>query len=109
MKYVKLFEEFRGLNEAQETLRKKLGKIHKSNPSGMGEESSMEHAEELEKSHSDKKKEIKKFFSLMADLEEANDELQNSGGKEDDDESEELEKRASEIDSSISDLITKLG
>ena len=107
MKHVKLFEEFSSVNEAQETLRKELKKIHKSNPEGMDEEAAAEHIEELEKTHSDKSKEIKKFFSLMADLEEANDELQNSGGRDEDE--EDLEERVEEIHSKISELITNLG
>ena len=109
MKHIKLFEEFSTINEAQETLRKELKKIHKSNKEGMSEESAAEHIEELEKSHSDKSKEIKKFFTLMADLEEANDELQNSGGKEKEDEGADLEQRVEEIHSKISELISNLG
>jgi polyhydroxyalkanoate synthesis regulator protein len=106
MKHIKLFEEFSTINEAQETLRKELKKIHKSNTEGMSEESAAEHIEELEKSHSDKSKEIKKFFSLMSDLEAATKE---ASGNEDDEKAEELNGKVEGLNSKISELITNLG
>jgi DNA anti-recombination protein RmuC len=104
MKHIKLFEEF-SINEAQETLRKKLNTIFKKNKEGMGEEASAEHSEELENAHSDSKKSIKKFFSLMAELEENMKEL--SAGS--DEESEKLQGKVDETREKISDLINRLG
>lgn len=105
MKYIKLFEEFSAINEAQETLRKKLKDIAAENKEGLSEEDSKESMEKLLDDHSDSKKHIEKFFTLLNDKFENCKELSDGEG----DEKEELETKDAELNDKIHDLIKRLG
>jgi DNA-directed RNA polymerase subunit F len=105
MKYIKLFEEFSAINEAQETLRKKLKDLSSENKEGLSSEDSKEAMEKLLDEHGDSKKHIEKFFDLLNDKSENCKELADSEG----DEKEELESKAEELNDKIHDLIKRLG
>ena len=88
------------------SLKQTLTEIYDSNQQGL--EESDRTIQLLIDANPGKEEVITRFFELMADLEEANDELQNSGGRDDDDESERLQETEDEVRSEITQLINTL-